>query len=159
MGVGADPVEGLRSSRLELSGFELAVATRLEVRRSGRIQVEAVGKSAGPAIASTASLIFTDARTTASGPGVDIVFAPLPEGVRRATASSHDAILWGFKWAGDHVADIGTQIDDGKVAYDTSALDSATADATGVFYDAATDATYIGLYVRTAQDPLLVIVR
>ena len=159
MGVGADPVEGLRCSRLVLSGFEMGVATRLEIRRSGQIQVGVAGKSAGPAIASTASLVFTDTRTTASGPGVDIVFSALPEGMRRASVLNHDAILWGFKWEGDRVADIGTLIADGKVAYDTSALDAATADATGVFHDAATDATYIGLYVRTAQDPLLVIVR
>jgi hypothetical protein len=159
MGVPADPIESSRAARLELNGFELVVTNRVEIRRSGQVRITVNGKSAGPSIASSASLIFTDARTTASGPGIDIVFNALPEGVRRASVSNHDAILWGFKWEGDRVADIGALIAGGKIAYDASGLDALTAAVTGVFHDPATNATYIGLYTRALHDPSLIIVK
>ena len=142
-----------------MNGFELAVTNALTLRRSGQVRVAVDGKSAGPAFAANASLVFTDTRTTASGPGIDIVFSALPAGVRRSLPAYHDSIVWGLKWEGDRVADIGALVAAGKVAYDASELDALDAAATGLFYDAATDATYIGLYTRTDHDPSLILVR
>ncbi len=146
------PVAESNRGLLELNGMELAVTNRINISRSGAVRVRVDGKSAG--------LIFRDGTLAsrmsvnalslvADGGGYSIMFvAPPPEKKAVLDAGAADSVCWGFKWAGNHVSDVNTLIADGRMAYDTSALDATAATATGVFYDAATDATYVGFYTR-----------
>jgi hypothetical protein len=159
MGVTGDPVENVRAARLELNGFEMGVTNAITLRRSGKVVVTVDGKAAGIGLAPGAVLTFVDTRTVESGPAIDITFAALPEKTKPAVPAMADRLLWGFKWAGDHVADVNAHLAAGRMAYDVSALSEKAQAAAGVFYDGATDATYIGLYTRIVKDGTMVNVR
>ena len=138
---------------LQLNGMELSVSNSIVLSRSGAVRSVVDGKSSGlNLLSNSSSAVSYDGSvvtTVANGGGIGITFVSPPPGKRTAASpAAADSICWGFKWAGNHAADVNTLITAAKLAYETSTLDAVTAAATGVFYDAATDATYIGFYTR-----------
>jgi hypothetical protein len=130
------PVYGL----LELNGMRLAVTNGLTLGAHGTVTNNVSGAPSGFDISAGVTPIL-------SGRMV-INFTRAPEEKFLATPANADGVCWGLAWAGDHAAEVSALIAAGCIAVDTSALASDAAAATGVLYDAATDATYIGFYTR-----------
>ena len=148
---------------LELNGMELSITGRVSLLRSGAVRVTVDGKSAGLRLfdGTLSNKLNVDAQSlVAADSGIGITFVSPPPGKKVLdSANGADSICWGFKWEGNHVADIETLQASGRLAWDTSALDTQAAAATRLFHDTDDDATYIGFYMRdhTPQGTMFII--
>jgi hypothetical protein len=130
------PVYGL----LELNGMRLAITNGLILGAHGTVTNNVSDAPSGFDISAGVTPIL-------SGKMV-INFTQVPEEKLLATVANADGVCWGLAWTGDHAGEINALIAANRIVVDTSALAADAAAATGVFYDAATDATYIGFYTR-----------
>jgi hypothetical protein len=155
---------------LTLNGTRLALTTPsgtgLKVGTGGRVNVNVGAQSCGPEFSRDSSAAMILDSTTTTGRGLMITFTRNPIGpgglpLERGTAADHDGIFYGLKWSGDRTAtaayELGYYVNSSNVSWDDSALTGPFADAVNLFYDPATNATYIGCYVRRASGALIIV--
>ncbi len=153
---------------LHLNGTDLVVSnttgTALAVGAGSRVNVNVGAVSCGPELIRDHRWAVELSGTTASGSGLMITFTrnpvgPQGRGLTLGDAANHDGIFYGFKWAGNRSAttdrELGWLINNDRVKWDDTALTGPFADAVGMFYDADSNATYIGCYVRTPKGTLI----
>ena len=152
----ADPKLGVIGGRLDLHGFRMRLEKSAEIRRSGQIRVTADGRNAGLDLATAAKINVSNKRTDLSGPAIVVTFRSLPENYKPVPLGSHDRLFWGFRWDGDHVADLNALIEEEKLSIEATDLADA-ASAISVFHDPATDATYLGCPVSYKEETTLTV--
>lgn len=159
VGARYEPIPGLRQGLLDLKGFRMKLTTSAELRRTAQIRVVAEKGSAGLDVARDAVLNVIDTRTEASGPVMTIDFRGPAADKICTLPSNGDSIYWGFKWDGDHVDEVNAMVAAGTIVYETNGLSARDGSLIGVFYDAKTDATYIGCHTRQARDGTMLLIR
>jgi len=156
VGVGANAA-GL----LLCSGTVVRVTESLAIGSGGTVTNRITSPYSGFFITNSlaAGLSIDSGATIASGHGLDIVFLTRPSGMTTATVATAEGIYYGFKWAGDHTNDIKALLGSDEIngtlngdvlRWDDSALPAPFSGAVQILYDAATDATYIGCYIRSS---------
>ena len=149
---------------LDLRGMELVVTTFLNCGVSGIVSNTVDGVSSGLALVDACANCPTNAYL--SPMAVDFAADPEPsnsrERVGASWAETANDWYWGFKWEGNHVAEIEALMNGSqpKLVVDASGLSAPFAARCGVHYSAADNATYLGVPLwRRPMDGFVIMIR
>lgn len=145
--------------RLDLGRGEGSVGRLLIGVDGDPIDVRADGVSAGLELSPSATIDWLGERTDATGAGIEIDFVSRPAGFKRTALGNHVGFYYGFKWGGNHLAEVEAMVAAGQIGWKATGLEPREAEAVGVFYDVVTDATYIGLPLRKAREGSILLLR
>lgn len=146
-GTGSLTLNGTNMRMTVLSG------TPLRIGAGGRTSVLVGGEPCGPIIDFNSKYAVSIDSLVTGGGGLMLDFTRIPAHFGDVgTAAVHDDIFYGLKWAGDRTSttdsrELGYLVNNHYVGWDDSRLYGLFTDAVSLFYDAGTNATYIGFYV------------
>jgi hypothetical protein len=119
---------------LELHGSELDVANQLTLYPRGYVTNRLAGATGGIYLTSTDTNKFIMAGTAR----MHVAFDADPDDLKQ----DH---YWGLKMNGDQVTYFNTLHGDGRLTWNVGGLSPKLAGRVGIYYDTASDATYLGV--------------
>ena len=138
---------------IDLKGFQMTLTNEVKVAGCGIVSNDVNGVSSGFALNETATLAQSDGK-------MYVTFSRDPEGLFKPVSPARaEDCYWGFKWAGDHVADVQALVDAGKLVVDTTGLSAKFLAKYALYYSAKDDTTYLGVPVVPVSSGMKVLFR